>query len=104
MHDGIAQALEDLQVGRMPGGMRLDLLEQCQKRAAGMRHTGKRRVRKPVLTACQIGETRLRVRKEVAKDHGFFGVYFCELRSRQCTMRSEEHTSELQSPMYLVCR
>src|SRR5437762_7981706 len=25
-------------------------------------------------------------------------------RSRTATVRSEEHTSELQSPMYLVCR
>src|SRR5437764_7522212 len=25
-------------------------------------------------------------------------------RARLCTGRSEEHTSELQSPMYLVCR
>jgi hypothetical protein len=77
MHDGIAQALEDLQIRRMPGGMSLDFLEQGQKRAAGMRHTGKRRARKPVLTACQVGETRLRVGKEVAKDHeSTFGVYF----------------------------
>jgi hypothetical protein len=62
--------------------MSLDLLEQRQKRAAGMRHTGKRRVRKPVFAASQVGETRLRVGKEVAKDHGStFGVYLCELRS-----------------------
>jgi hypothetical protein len=62
--------------------MSLDLLEQRQKRAAGMRHTGKRRVRKPVLTACQVGETRFRVGKEVAKDHeSTFEVYFCGLRS-----------------------
>src|SRR5206468_7768484 len=74
MHDRIAQALEDLQIGRMPGRMSLDLLEQREKRAAGMRHTGKRRTRKPVLTACQVGE------------------------------RSEEHTSELQSRSDLVCR
>jgi len=77
MHDGIAQPLEDLQVGRMPGRMSFDLLEQRQKRASGMRHAGKRRARKPVLTACQVGETRLRVGEEVAKDHeSSFGVYF----------------------------
>src|SRR5437762_9794382 len=27
-----------------------------------------------------------------------------DLESGYCTTRSEEHTSELQSPMYLVCR
>src|SRR5437879_2784476 len=28
----------------------------------------------------------------------------CASRCCACAMRSEEHTSELQSPMYLVCR
>src|SRR5204863_836311 len=73
MHDGIAQALEDLQIGGMPGRMVLDLLELREKRAAGMWHTGKRSARKPVLTACQVGKTRFRIRKEVAKDHGSCG-------------------------------
>src|SRR5213078_407960 len=69
MHDGIAQTLEDLQIGRMPGRMSLDLLEQRQKRAASMRHPRKCGARKPVLTACQVGEARLRIGEEVAKDH-----------------------------------
>src|SRR5437763_11178826 len=34
--------------------------------------------------------------------NGHFGKTF--LRSQVPMMRSEEHTSELQSPMYLVCR
>src|ERR1017187_7023763 len=28
----------------------------------------------------------------------------CQFLGSNCEMRSEEHTSELQSPMYLVCR
>src|SRR5437762_6995326 len=31
-------------------------------------------------------------------------LYFAELNIRSRSVRSEEHTSELQSPMYLVCR
>ena len=87
MHDGIAQPLEDLHVGRMPGRMSFDLLKQRQKRAAGMRHAGKRCARKPVFTASQVGETRLRVGEEVAKDHeSSLGVYSCELRMSHSTM------------------
>jgi len=51
------------------------------------KHAGKRSMRKPVLTACQVGETRLRVGEEVAKDHESpFGVYSCELRMSHSTM------------------
>src|SRR5256885_1283907 len=32
------------------------------------------------------------------------GIYFVELLFRNCQSRSEEHTSELQSPCNLVCR
>src|SRR5437762_5310839 len=30
--------------------------------------------------------------------------HYHQVRARQQALRSEEHTSELQSPMYLVCR
>src|SRR5437762_7642505 len=32
------------------------------------------------------------------------GAAACRVRDERRTHRSEEHTSELQSPMYLVCR
>src|SRR5437762_7485973 len=32
------------------------------------------------------------------------GIFGSSLRTISCAARSEEHTSELQSPMYLVCR
>src|SRR3989454_5942879 len=35
---------------------------------------------------------------------GISGRVFCTVNSRPFTLRSEEHTSELQSPCNLVCR
>src|SRR5437762_10980141 len=32
------------------------------------------------------------------------GLFFMHLKFERWNLRSEEHTSELQSPMYLVCR
>src|SRR5437762_5580499 len=34
----------------------------------------------------------------------YHSARYAQTRSRNCGSRSEEHTSELQSPMYLVCR
>src|SRR5437764_2201016 len=42
--------------------------------------------------------TNLRVSRQVRRF--FIGAH----RACRCRQRSEEHTSELQSPMYLVCR
>src|SRR5437879_9752545 len=40
------------------------------------------------------------VRERIRERH----AHFHEVRTRRGDARSEEHTSELQSPMYLVCR
>src|ERR1017187_9044686 len=40
----------------------------------------------------------------VALEAAFFGALLYLLSQRDVSLRSEEHTSELQSPMYLVCR
>src|SRR5437764_11841639 len=37
-------------------------------------------------------------------DEGLLRIRAQPLADRQASVRSEEHTSELQSPMYLVCR
>src|SRR5208337_5609617 len=36
--------------------------------------------------------------------HPSLGLHHCNRYDTFCLARSEEHTSELQSPMYLVCR
>src|ERR1017187_4617779 len=42
--------------------------------------------------------------RSIAKDHGITDSLVDFGHDLRATMRSEEHTSELQSPMYLVCR
>src|SRR3712207_7678895 len=45
-----------------------------------------------------------KIRSVAANVQGNSGVPFMDLRRKQIIRRSEEHTSELQSRQYLVCR
>src|SRR5437762_10748532 len=53
-----------------------------------------------------LSEPRLLYRVWVKDGHEELvrGATFADLDTRASSSRSEEHTSELQSPMYLVCR
>ena len=51
----------------------------------------------------ELGTTIANVYKEVGKD-GVVTVEKSQTSETYYETRSEEHTSELQSPMYLVCR
>src|SRR5437764_3446205 len=53
-----------------------------------------------------LGLTHTRKVGQVARMHHLFAILLHRLtyREKDGEQRSEEHTSELQSPMYLVCR
>src|SRR5437762_9122474 len=58
-------------------------------------------VKKPLVVHTRDAEDDTRSMIREARTVGATGVLHCYTGSRS---RSEEHTSELQSPMYLVCR
>src|SRR5437764_13310500 len=61
----------------------------------------------PYTTLFRSQETPTRVRRSLSHPHSFCLQARRRARSKGCKGRgdrSEEHTSELQSPMYLVCR
>src|SRR5437762_9098373 len=66
---------------------------QCQRRALASTHLAGDRLLKIVYRMAQ--HLRLARERRCFKRRG---------KSSGCVFRSEEHTSELQSPMYLVCR
>src|SRR5437764_7845639 len=63
----------------------------------------------PILPTKNFQHIRARIAKKFGLSHDilrhtFISMFIAKFRSLGEAARSEEHTSELQSPMYLVCR
>src|ERR1017187_6765832 len=82
---------------------------RCRQVPGSQRHTGQKSLRRSgILSPNCRPKSRVRQapRVEYASTSGRHsdGLFEFHLRRGRPDHRSEEHTSELQSPMYLVCR
>src|SRR5437763_17094537 len=58
----------------------------------------------PISAICRSPRTSTESRRSIGSRAGAPAIPFAPAARRPIRPRSEEHTSELQSPMYLVCR
>src|SRR5437762_8833998 len=89
------------------GGIRISLLDFSRASPIDVReHRLKRDAKKGALRSAPAAPVRQRLGEleDFTRDFHFFFCAPAIKHAVAASLRSEEHTSELQSPMYLVCR